>query len=87
MLHTNDTHSYIQIAQVLLLATFGVLIGDALTIGMASLLPAAMPFHLDMKDMLLISVAFIVITVLASLLSIRRFAKIDPIEIINGGEA
>lgn len=81
------TISFQQIAQVLLLATFGVIIGDLLTIGMASLLPAAMPFHLDMKDMLLISAAFIVITVLASLLSIRRIAKIDPIEIINGGES
>lgn len=76
-----------QLFQVFILALFGVLIGDALTLGLASILPVKMPFYLNLSDMGMLSVTFMAVTVVASLLSVSRIAKIDPIDIINGGEA
>ncbi|MBU3110287.1 ABC transporter permease [Clostridium lacusfryxellense] len=74
------------IAQVLILALFGVVIGNFLAFGMASMLPSSMPFHLEIPIVIIISVVFIVITLFTSLLSIRKVAKIDPIIIIGGNE-
>ncbi|WP_161979282.1 ABC transporter permease [Streptococcus sp. S784/96/1] len=76
-----------QLFQVFILALVGVLVGDALTLGLASVLPVKMPFYLNLSDMGILSVTFITVTVVASLLSVSRIAKIDPIDIINGGEA
>lgn len=76
-----------QLFQVFILALVGVLVGDALTLGLASVLPVKMPFYLNVSDMGILSVTFIAVTVVASLLSVSRIAKIDPIDIINGGEA
>lgn len=76
-----------QLFQVFILALVGVVIGDALTLGLASVLPVKMPFYLSLMDMGILSMTFIVVTVFASLLSVSRIAKIDPITIINGGEA
>lgn len=76
-----------QLFQVFILALVGVLVGDALTLGLASVLPVKMPFYLNVADMGILSVTFIAVTVVASLLSVSRIAKIDPIDIINGGEA
>lgn len=79
--------AYQQLSQVTLLALFGVLIGDLLAIGMASILPVKMPFYLNVPDVLLLSLVFVVVTILASLLSVSRIAKVDPLMIINGGDA
>lgn len=72
--------------QVLILALFGVVIGDALAIGMASMLPNSMPFHLEMPIVIVISVVFIIISLCTSLLSTRKVANVDPIVIIGGNE-
>ena len=72
--------------QVLILALFGVIMGNLLAFGMASILPNSMPFHLETPVVLLISLVFIVITLVTSLLSIGKVAKVDPIVIIGGNE-
>lgn len=79
--------SYQQLSQVTLLAVFGAVIGDALALGMASVLPVKMPFYLNLTDVVKLSLVFILVTLLASLLSVSRIAKVDPLMIINGGEA
>lgn len=74
------------ISQVLILALFGVVIGNFLAFGMASMLPSSMPFHLEIPIVVIISVVFIIITLVTSVLSIRKVAKVDPIVIIGGNE-
>jgi len=72
--------------QVLILASFGVIVGNILAFGMASMLPNSMPFHLEIPIVIVISFTFIMITLATSLLSIRKVAKVDPIAIIGGNE-
>ncbi|MGB4658893.1 MAG: ABC transporter permease [Mobilitalea sp.] len=72
--------------QVLLLAVFGVITGNILAFGMAAMLPGSMPFHLEIPIVIVISIVFIAITLVTSLLSIRKVAKVDPIAIIGGNE-
>ncbi len=73
-------------SQVLLLAIIGVAIGNLLTIGMAAMLPSSMPFFLKVPMVILISVVFVLISLLTSLVSVRKVAKVDPIVIIGGNE-
>lgn len=79
--------AYQQLSQVTLLALFGALVGDALALGMASVLPVKMPFYLNLTDVLILSLVFVLVTIVASLLSVSRIAKVDPLMIINGGDA
>jgi len=72
--------------QVLILALFGVAIGNILAFIMASMLPNSMPFHLEIPVVIVISIVFIIITLVTSLLSIRKVAKVDPMVIIGGNE-
>lgn len=74
----------IQMSQILILAIFGVIIGNALGFGMASVLPSSMPFYLKTSSAAEISGAFILISIVCSLVSIREIAKVDPITIIGG---
>lgn len=74
------------IHQVLILSMIGVLIGNGLAIGMASMLPSSMPFNLEISSVIIISIVFMVICLLTSLVSIKRVAKVDPIVIIGGNE-
>lgn len=74
------------IHQVLILSMIGVLIGNGLAIGMASMLPSSMPFNLEIPSVIIISIVFMVICLLTSLVSIKRVAKVDPIVIIGGNE-
>lgn len=73
-------------SQVLLLAIFGVVIGNIIAFGMAAMLPKSMPFYLNTSMVLMVSIAFIVISLLTSLISIVKVAKVDPIVIIGGNE-
>jgi putative ABC transport system permease protein len=72
--------------QVLMLSLFGVIIGNALAFGMASLLPSSMPFHLEIPIVMVISFVFILISLCTSLLSIGKVAKVDPMAIIGGND-
>lgn len=73
-------------SQVLILSIIGVIIGNLISIGMASMLPSSMPFDLQIPTVIIISVVFVIISLLTSLVSIRKVAKVDPIVIIGGNE-
>ena len=74
------------ISQVFTLSFFGVILGNLLAIGMASMLPSSMPFALNIPSVIIISIVFILICLLTSLVSIKKVAKFDPIVIIGGNE-
>ena len=67
------------IAQVFVLSAVSILIGIALTYLTALGLPSAMPFNLDFKTVVLYGVILLVVSVLGSVISARRIAKIDPL--------
>jgi putative ABC transport system permease protein len=74
------------ISQVFILAIIGVVIGNLLVFGMSAMLPSSMPFYLNETFAILVSLVFIIISLLCSLISTRRVAKVDPIIIIGGNE-
>lgn len=74
------------IFEVVLLACFGMCIGNLLVWGMSMMLPASMPFYLKANSVVVVSVAFVVISVVSSLISARKVAKVDPIVTIGGNE-
>ena len=77
--------SCFQLAQILL-ALMGILVGDGLAYTLSLVLPVSMPFILNVENIALVSLAFLVIALLSSGLSILKVAKIDAVEVINGGE-
>ncbi|MCC9903432.1 ABC transporter permease, partial [Streptococcus agalactiae] len=74
-----------QLSQVIILALFGIIVGDGLAIALSYVLPAQMPFVINWQNIILVSFVFLVIAMISSALSIVKVAKIDPVEVINGG--
>lgn len=74
-----------QLSQVIILALFGIIVGDRLAIALSYVLPAQMPFVINWQNIILVSFVFLVIAMISSALSIVKVAKIDPVEVINGG--
>jgi len=74
------------IFQVLLLAGGSMIIGNILTFAMAGMLPSSMPFSLKGPSAIMISLAFVIISVLCSLISLIKVAKVDPLITIGGNE-
>lgn len=72
------------IAEVGIIATSGACIAGILVWGMAQGLPATMPFYLKTQNVLVILIAFILISLAGSLISIIKVGRIDPAEIIGG---
>lgn len=73
-----------QISQVLMLACFGMGLGNVLAFGMASMLPNSMPFYLKLQDAAMVSLTFIIIAIACSLISTQKIAKVDPVTVIGG---
>ncbi|SHK48085.1 putative ABC transport system permease protein [Anaerocolumna jejuensis DSM 15929] len=73
-------------AQVLLLSVISMAAGNVLTFGMASALPATMPFVLTPMNAAVVSVLFIIISLLASLFSMGKVARVDALTAIGGNE-
>lgn len=71
------------IAQTFLLATSGVLIGGLATIGTALVLPASVPFQINLLFFASISVMMILIAMLGAFFSVRTIVKIDPLKAIG----
>jgi len=71
------------IAQTFLLATSGVLIGGLATIGTALVLPAAVPFQINLLFFASISVMMILIAMLGAFFSVRTIVKINPLKAIG----
>lgn len=72
------------LAQTLILAVTGVVLGFILTVITGLFLPAAVPVEFNYLDMLIYSIVLIVVAVLGALFSIRTITKINPLEAIGG---
>lgn len=70
--------------QVLILSLIGIVIGNILTFATASVLPSSMPFVLSIKDAIMVSILFLVISVASSLFSIKKVKKVDAVSAIGG---
>lgn len=73
-------------AQVLLLAGISMILGNVLTFAMASVLPPTMPFVLAPVNAALVSVLFVVISLLTSLFSVAKVARVDALTAIGGND-
>lgn len=78
--------SGIVICQVLILSVFSAVVANILTFGMSVALPQTMPFYLLPVNACAVSVAFVLISVISSLLSVINISRIDPIQIIGGND-
>lgn len=74
------------ISQVLILAGGSMLLSNILTFAISGFLPSSMPFSLQVESAVIISIAFLLISILVSLVSLRTVAKVDPLMTIGGHE-
>lgn len=74
------------ISEVCIISVFAAGVSFALTFGMAAGMPEKMPFYLEVSKALIVMAAFIVISVLSSLISVINISHIDPIIAIGGGD-
>lgn len=72
------------LCQVLLIASFGAILAAILTQILSYVLPSSMPFYLNGRAEITILLAFVLISLVGGLVSVRRVAKIDPAMIIGG---
>lgn len=71
------------VSQVFLLAFVSIGIGILLTYGTAMIFPEEMPFALDPNLVVSYAIVLLAVSVLSSLLSIRKITKIDPLQAIG----
>jgi putative ABC transport system permease protein len=71
------------ISQVFLLAIFSIGLGILLTYGTAAIFPEEMPFTLDPTLVIIYALVLLAVSVLSSLLSVRKITKIDPLQAIG----
>lgn len=74
------------ISQVLLIAGGSIIIGDILTFSLSAMMPSKMPFSLGVNEALLVSGAFVLISVISSLFTLIKVSKVDPLIAIGGNE-
>lgn len=72
------------LSQIGLLSIVSLLVGNALTFGFAAILPDSMPFQLTPLTAGLSSLLFLAVTLIGSVLSLYKVAKVDAIEAIGG---
>ncbi|MEK4042895.1 ABC transporter permease [Paenibacillus sp. FSL H8-0048] len=71
------------VGQVMLLSVISLALGILLTLGMNMGLPDTMPFELDGQTMAMTSLLFVGMSLLGSLISVARVAKVDALEAIG----
>lgn len=71
------------VSQVFLLSLSSIVVGILLTYGTATILPKEMPFTLDPKLVVIYAILLLLISILSSLISIRKITKIDPLQAIG----
>lgn len=71
------------VAQTFILVVVGVALGFLLTIGTSAVLPAAVPFYLNMMFALGVSVIMVLFAILGALFSVRAVVKVDPLDAIG----
>ncbi len=74
----------IQLSQVGILSIIGIGIGLGLALALTPFLPVSMLFYMKAEDNAVISVSFIVISIICGALSLLKIKKVDPIEVIGG---
>jgi putative ABC transport system permease protein len=71
------------VSQVFILACISIGFGILLTYGTATILPEGMPFALEPNLVITYGLVLLVVSVLSSLLSVRKITKIDPLQAIG----
>ncbi|MCI5775282.1 MAG: ABC transporter permease [Aerococcus sp.] len=71
------------VAQTFILVVVGVVLGLVLTLGTALILPAAVPFYLNLWFALAVSVIMIIFAIIGALFSVRAVVKVDPLDAIG----
>lgn len=71
------------VMQTFMLAVTGVVLGFVITIVSGLMLPAAVPFQLNLPLMSGVAILMLIIAVLGSVFSVRSIAKIDPLKALN----
>ena len=74
----------IQLSQVGILSIIGIGIGLGLALALTPFLPVSRPFYMKAEDNAVISVSFIIISIICGALSLLKIKKVDPIEVIGG---
>ncbi|RAL24179.1 ABC transporter permease [Thermoflavimicrobium daqui] len=74
------------IGQVILLTIVAILLSIGFTYGTQQILPASVPFKIETETFILFSGLLLVVSVLGSLLSLYRIAKVDAVEAIGRAE-
>ncbi|MBD5531759.1 MAG: ABC transporter permease [Lachnospiraceae bacterium] len=73
-------------SQVCIIAACGAVIANLLTFAMAAALPETMPFYLKSGSACLVTVVFILISIVSSLISILNISHVDPMKVIGGAD-
>ncbi|WP_048000438.1 ABC transporter permease [Lactiplantibacillus herbarum] len=71
------------LTQSIIMALIGISISLVLTVGIAQIMPASLPFAIDWPQFGIYSVALLLASVVGALLSWRTVAKIDPVVAIG----
>ena len=71
------------VSQVFILAVISIGIGILLTYGTATIFPEGMPFALNPTLVISYAIVLLAVSVLSSLLSVRKITKIDPLQAIG----
>ncbi len=74
------------ISETGILSVFAAAVALGLAFGMGAAMPEKMPFYLELPDALMVTAAFVLISVAGSLLSIVNVVRIDPVIAIGGEE-
>lgn len=72
--------------QVGIIALAGASIANVLAFVTAHFIPQAMPFYLPYSDAFIVSLVFVLVSLVSSLISIIKIAGIDPVQAIGGAE-
>lgn len=73
-------------SQVCIIAVCGAVIANLLTFAMAAALPETMPFYLKTSSACLVTIAFVLISIISSLISILNISHVDPMKVIGGAD-
>ena len=74
------------ILQISMITFIGVAIAEVVIFLISKILPVSMPFHIDMHNIIIVLVVFMIVGLIGTSLSFIKLIKIDPIEAIGGGQ-
>ncbi|GKQ43199.1 ABC transporter permease [Companilactobacillus sp. RD055328] len=72
------------LSQVVVITGLSLIISNIFILGMKMILPASMPFSLDLPILLLTDSLFIIIAVVSTIISLIKISKVDPVSAIGG---